>query len=68
MRRQERLITLLFDGYASHTTPRFIACAGSQKIIVIKLVAHLSRISWLLDLCLVGDVKMLYKRNSKQGK
>jgi hypothetical protein len=58
-------ILLLVDGHASHITPRVLAYAASQRIIVIKLVAHSSHVSQPLDLCVFGIFKMLYKRESK---
>jgi hypothetical protein len=52
---------LLFDSHTSHITLRILADAASQKIIVIKLVAHSSHISQPLDLCVFSVFKMLYK-------
>jgi hypothetical protein len=56
------------DGHTSHITPRVPAYAASQKIIVIKLVAHSSHVSQPLDLCVFGVFKMLYKREAKTHK
>jgi hypothetical protein len=44
-------IVLLIDGHASHITPRVVAYASSQQIILIRLVAYSSHIRQPLDLC-----------------
>jgi hypothetical protein len=38
-------LVLLIDGYASHIPPRVVVHAGSQRIILIRSVAHSSHIS-----------------------
>jgi hypothetical protein len=58
-------IILLLDGHASHITARVLAYAGSQRILIIRLVAHSSHISQLLDLCVFGLFKILYKKEKK---
>jgi hypothetical protein len=58
-------IVLLIDGYASHITPR-IASAGSQRIILIRLVVHSSHISQSLDLWAFSLVKILSKKEQKR--
>jgi hypothetical protein len=60
-------IILPVDGHTSHITPRVLADAASQKIIVIKLVVHSSHVSEPLDLC-VFSFKMLDKRETTTQK
>jgi hypothetical protein len=52
----------LIGGYASHITPRVVAYVSSQRIILIRLVAHSSHISQSLDLCVFSRFKILYKK------
>jgi hypothetical protein len=59
-------IVLLTDGHASHITPRIVAYADSQPIILIKLVAHSSHISQPLDLCAFSLFKILYEKEQKR--
>jgi 4-hydroxybenzoate polyprenyltransferase len=61
-------IILLVDSHTSYITPRVLAYAASQKIIVIKLVAHSSHVSQPLDLSVFGVFKMLCKREAKTHK
>jgi hypothetical protein len=48
-RRQRRQyqgpIILLLDGHSTHVTPRVLASADSQRIIIIQLVAHSSHLT-----------------------
>jgi hypothetical protein len=37
-----------------------------QKLIIVRLVAHSSHINKLLDLCVFGVFKMLYKREQHE--
>jgi hypothetical protein len=55
-------IVLLIGGHASRITPRIVAYAGSQPIILIGLVAHSSHISQPLDLCAFSLFKILYEK------
>jgi hypothetical protein len=58
-------IILLVDGHATHITPRVVAFASSQQIILIKLVPHSSYISHPLDLWVFGVFKMLCQHEQK---
>jgi transposase len=42
-------IVLLLDGHATHVTDRVRAYAGSERIMIIRLVVHSSHLSQLLD-------------------
>jgi hypothetical protein len=61
-------IALLIDGNASHITPRVGAYAGSQRIILVRLVTHSPHISRPLDLCAFSLFKGLYKKEQKTHK
>jgi hypothetical protein len=45
---------LVLDGHSSHVTARVIALCAAQKVILIRLVSHLSHLSQRLDLSLFG--------------
>jgi hypothetical protein len=57
---------LLLDGQAAHVIPRVLAYAGSQRIIIIQLVAHSSHLTRPLELSVFGIFKVLYKRKITQ--
>jgi hypothetical protein len=58
-------VVLIVDGHASHVTPRVVAFAASQDIILIRLVAHSSHIAQPLDFCLFGMFKLTYKKEKQ---
>jgi hypothetical protein len=59
-------IIFLLDGDANHKTIRRTICAGSQKII-IRLAAHLPRVSQPFDLYVFVVLKTLHKREKRKG-
>jgi hypothetical protein len=59
-------VSLLVDAVASHIPPRVIAYAGSQKLVLVKLIAHSLHIGQPLDLCVFGLFNVFIKRNQKQ--
>jgi hypothetical protein len=56
---------LLLNGHAIHVTPRVIAYASSERIIIIRLVAHSSQLTQSLDVCVFGIFKIFYKKENK---
>jgi hypothetical protein len=58
-------LILLLDRDSFHVTPRVLAYAGSQRIIIIQLVVHSSHLTQPLDLCVFGILKVLYKKGNK---
>jgi hypothetical protein len=58
-------VILRVDGHSTHVTPRGIAFCGANRIILVRLVPHSSHISQPLDLCVLGIVKILYKRGNQ---
>jgi hypothetical protein len=51
MAKYEGKVILIIDDHATHVTPRVIADAGSQKLLLIRLVPHSLRTAQSLDLC-----------------
>jgi hypothetical protein len=60
-------IILLINGYPSHVTPHLIADGGSQRIALIRLVAHSSYTSQPLDFCVFPGFKILYGKERKRA-
>jgi hypothetical protein len=58
----EGKVVLIVDGHSSHVTPRVISYAATQKIVIIRLVAHSSHIAQPLDLCLFAVFKNAYQK------
>jgi hypothetical protein len=58
-------VMLLLDGQATQVTPRILAYAGSQRIIIIQLVAHSSQLTQPPDLCVSRIFKVLYEKENK---
>jgi hypothetical protein len=60
-------VVLILDGHATHVTPRVVADAGSQGVLLIRLVSHSSHVAQPLDLCAFGLFKTIYykKKNLK---
>jgi hypothetical protein len=61
----QRQVILLFDRHATHVTPRLLAYTGSQRIIIIQLVAHSSHLTELLDQYVFAIFKVLGKKENK---
>jgi hypothetical protein len=59
------LVILLLDGHATHVTPRVLASSGSQRIIIIQLVAHSWHLTPPRDLCVFRIFKVLYTKENK---
>jgi hypothetical protein len=59
------LVILLLGGHTTHVTLRVLTYAGSQRIIVIQLLAHSSHLTQPLDLCVFGVFKVLHKTENK---
>jgi hypothetical protein len=58
-------IILFPDGHASHVTIWVLAYAGSQRILIIQLVADLSHIFQSLDFWVLGIFKLPYTKENK---
>jgi hypothetical protein len=56
---------LLLDGRATHVTPRVLASAGSQRTIIIQLVAPSPHLTQFLDFCVFRIFKVLYKKENE---
>jgi hypothetical protein len=63
--KPEGPIILLIEAHRSHIIPRVIAYTGSQRIILIELVADSSFVDQPLDLWLSGLFKNLYQTEPK---
>jgi prepilin-type processing-associated H-X9-DG protein len=55
-------IVLFLDGHATHVTDRVLAYACSERILIIRLVAHSSHLGQPLDLCVLAIRQILYKK------
>jgi hypothetical protein len=58
-------VILLLDGHSTHLTDHVVGYAGSERILIIRLVPHSSHLSQPLDLCVFGLFKILYKKEAK---
>jgi hypothetical protein len=58
-------VIFLLDGHSTHVTERVVAFAGSERILIIRLLPHSSRFSQPLDLYMFGLFKTLYKKSKK---
>jgi hypothetical protein len=58
-------IVFLLDGQAAHVTPQVITYAGSERIVIVQLVAHLSHLTQPRDVCVFGIFKVFYRKENK---
>jgi hypothetical protein len=58
-------VELLLDGHAPHVAPRVIAYAGSEKIIIVQLVAYSSHLTRPLDVFVFRIFRIFYKKEGK---
>jgi hypothetical protein len=61
-------VVLFLDGHSTHVTQRAVAFAGSERILIIRLVPHSSHLSRPLDLCTFGLCRILYKKEQRKQK